>query len=117
MLMPLALLSVAGCADDEWVEFRILTETPAETVLQPDLVQVPEGWAIGVEAIPIESHTRLEQIQVLFVPDTAGVIGIDRGLEMNHFVIYGVGPGSSTVDIYFDDEIIGDIPARVTARQ
>jgi hypothetical protein len=114
LIAALTLLGASGCGDD-WVEFRILTEAPPDTVLQPDQIQIAEGWAVGVEAIPISSNSRVDAVLEL-VADNPSVIGIDRSLETNHFVIYGVGPGQSGVDIYFDDDLIGDMPANVVAR-
>ncbi len=110
LMTAVALTALTGCADDAWVEFKVLTQLPQGAVLAPDRIEVPEGWAIGVEAIPIESNKRVEVLLDLVV-DNPGVVGIDRGLEQNHFVIYGAGRGSTSVDIHFDDELVGDMPA------
>lgn len=115
-MLALALAALQGCSSDEWVEFDVLTDLPPGALLQPDRIEVPEGWAIGVEAIPIESNKRVEVIVDLVVDDPR-VVGIDRALEANQFVIYGVGNGTTSVDIYFDDELIGDIPARALAAE
>jgi hypothetical protein len=115
LLFATGSLLLAGCAPDQWVELEPITELPSQTVLQSDRIQILEGRAVGVEAIAIENNKRLDDVALDLVVDVDGIIGVDRGLAANTFVIFGIAPGSTSVDIYFDDELVGDMPAVVVA--
>ena len=113
-LVTMALaVGTAGCEADEWVEFKVLTQLPPSSSVQSDAIQITAGWAVGVEAIPVRNNRRVDDLELDLVVDNVSVMGLDRGLEANHFVIWGAEPGSVLIDIYFGDELIGDMPATV----
>ncbi len=105
-----------GCADDHSIEFRYLTNAPPEVVIDSDRMVVPEGIAVGVEAIAVENDHLVGDI-VDFVPVRPGIIGIDRGVQERTFVIYGMTVGATSVDYYFNGELIGNIAAEVTVQE
>ena len=108
----LALSSLSGCTDDHSIDFRYLTMAPPEVVIDSDHLSVPEGIAVGVEAIAVENGDRIGAL-IDFVPVRPGIIGIDRGLEERTFVIYGMAAGATSIDLYFDHELVGEMPAEV----
>jgi hypothetical protein len=110
------LFAATGCTPDQWVEFDVLTDVMPNTVLEADRIVVARGFAVGAEALPIENNARRDEVVIDLVPDADGIIGIDHGLEKNTFVIYGINAGSTTVDVYFDDNLIGDMTAKVVAQ-
>jgi hypothetical protein len=111
------VLALAGCADEHWVEFRLLTSPPAPVTLTSAEVALPAGVAVGVEVIPFENNRRLEDgVSVELVSHNASVLGVDRGLENRVFVLIGAGAGATTMDLVFGDELVGDMRATVLAR-
>jgi len=56
-------------------------------------------------------------VRVELFSQRPNVLGVDFGLEKRQFVIYGVHEGTAWVDIYFDDEWVGEIPATVTSQR
>jgi hypothetical protein len=113
LLSAAALLT--GCADEYSIEFRYLTNAPPEVIIDSERMQLPEGIAVGVEAIAVEDDHLIGAI-VDFVPVRPGIIGIDRGTQERTFVIYGMAVGATSIDYYFDGELIGNLPAEVTAQ-
>jgi len=108
----LALSSLVGCTDEYSIDFRYLTMAPPEVVIDSDQMTVPEGIAVGVEAIAVDNGDRVGSI-IDFVPVRPGIIGIDQGLEERTFVIYGMAAGATSIDLYFDNERVGEMPAEV----
>jgi hypothetical protein len=102
----------AGCSSEHDVEFRILTEAPPEVFLSGELIEIPEGIAVGVEAIALEDDRRVGKRVDLF-PARPGIIGMDRGLGERVFVMYGVRAGSTSVDMYFNNDLVGTLTAQV----
>ncbi len=102
-----------GCSSEQWVDFSYLSSAPPSVTVDRDRIEIPAGIAVGVQAIPVEDGTRTTAITLDMVP-TSRVIGIDRALEAQQWVIYGVAPGATEVELWFDDELVGAIPAVVT---
>ncbi len=108
----LALGSLIGCTDEYSVDFRYLTNAPPEVIIDSDRMEIPEGIAAGVEAIAVENGNRVGAF-IEFVPARPGIIGIDKGLEERTFVIYGMTAGATSIDLFFNNELVGEIAAKV----
>jgi len=109
-------LLVTGCTDDYTIEFRYISSAPPEVLVDADQIRLPEGIAVGVEAIAVEDD-RLVGSVIDFVPVRPGIIGIDRRTHERTYVFYGISVGATSVDYYFDAELIGTIPAEVVPQQ
>jgi hypothetical protein len=110
-----ALSSLIGCTDEYSIDFRYLTMAPPEVVIDSDHMEIPEGVAVGVEAVAVEDGDRIGDL-IDFVPVRPGIIGIDRGLDERTFVIYGMAAGATSIDLYFNNERVGEMPAEVVAQ-
>ena len=106
--------TLTGCSYDYWVQFQYLTAAPPDVVIEYERIQIPEGIAAAVLATPMRDDDELdEDIPVDLVSRRANIIGADQGLESRQFVLYGVQPGTTWIDVYFEDNFICEIPATV----
>ncbi|MBW2526733.1 MAG: hypothetical protein JRI23_21295 [Deltaproteobacteria bacterium] len=109
-----AAASSLGCSSDYWVRFQFTTAAPAAVVVESDRIELPAGLAAGVRALPMRDDEQLgDQIPVNLVSRRPSTLGVDQGVEERHFVLFGVEPGTTWVDVYFDDDFITEIPATV----
>jgi len=114
----LVALGAIGCGSDYNVEFRSLTVPPKTVSLDDDQVQIPASIAVAVEVTPYEDGEEMgEDVFVELVSQNHGVIGVDVALEEREFVLYGVEPGSTDIDLYFDDDFVGSINAVITEQK
>lgn len=102
-----------GCANEYSIEFRYLTNAPPEVIIDSDRMLLPAGIAVGVEAIAVEDDHLIGDL-IDFLPVRPGIIGIDQGVQERTFVIYGMSVGATSIDYYFNGELIGNMPAEVT---
>jgi hypothetical protein len=108
-----AALFTSGCASDYWVALTTISDAPPSVQVNRSRIEIPAGLAVGVRAEAMEDDERTGQ-QVDFVPVRAGIIGIEQALENDEWVIYGVSPGNTDVEVWFDDELVAEMPAVIT---
>jgi hypothetical protein len=109
----LAAAGTMGCSSDYDFRVRYINaDVPTEIQIDSREIRIPEGMAVGVEIITIEDD-EIEDFDVEMIPIRGGIIGIDRGLEEEYMIFYGVNAGSTGVDIYFDEELVFEVSAIV----
>lgn len=109
------LLTLSGCSHDYWVRFQYLTGADPDVVVEDEQIHIPTGLAVAVEALPMRDEEELgNDIPVDLVSRRPNVLGVDNGLEYRQFVLYGVQPGTTAVDVYFEDNFIKEIAATVS---
>ena len=95
------------------LRYRPLGGSEGGATLRPGGCQLPHQFmAVGVEILPIEDD-EIEDYDVEMVPIRGGVLGVDRGLEEEHLIFYGVNAGATGVDVYFDEELVLEVQAIV----
>lgn len=115
-LLVMLVLAATGCASEHWVDFTTISDAPPSVLLTRDRIEIPAGLAVGVRALPVEDGDR-EYVTLEMVPVRSGIIGIEQSLEDDEWVIYGQSPGSTAVELFFGDELVGEMPAVVTEQQ
>lgn len=107
-----------GCEGFTHLEFQPQTSPPPSTIISYRGIEIPEGRATAVFAIPMDGDDPMdEDTFVELVSDDRSVLGVDRTLDEGAFVIYGAGAGSTRVRVYIDGEPEGDILATVKVQQ
>jgi len=107
-----------GCNAEHWVEFRAESAPPQAVTLESDHVEVPAGIAVGVTVRPFKNNDEMDaSVEVELESQQPGILGIDHGLDERAFVIYGAEPGATHIDIFFDGELVGDMPATVIGQK
>jgi len=114
LAVALASSGLMGCESDYDFRVRYINaDVPTEIQVDSREIRIPEGMAVGVEIIPIEDD-EIEDFDVDLVPIRGGILGIDRGLQEEQKIIYGVNAGSTGVDVYFDEELVFEVTAIVS---
>ena len=103
----------AGCSSDQWVEFEHISSAPPSVLINQDRIEIPAGLAVGVRATAIEDGDPVET-ELDLVPVHAGVIAIERALEDGEWVIWGISPGATSVELHFGRDVVGEMSAVVT---
>jgi hypothetical protein len=99
-----------GCSSERRVDFRILTNAPPEILVTGDLIEIPAGMAVGVRAVAVIDDERRPDRVELF-PQRNNIVGIEPSLGDRTWVIWGINPGSTAVEIFIAGEYIGDLTA------
>jgi hypothetical protein len=110
-LAPIAAL-LGGCGSDYWVDFKYISDADARVLMTRDRIEIPVGFAVGVEAYPVEDGER-QTVDLEMSPARPNIVGVDRGLEEQQWVFYGESVGSTQLELYFDGELVGEMPAVV----
>ncbi len=105
--------SCVACSNDYYVDFSYISDAPPSVLIDRDSMEIPAGIAVGVKAFPMEDDRR-EDAALDLVAARPGIIGIDSSLEEDTWVVFGSSPGVTEVEVWFDGELVGEIPARVT---
>ena len=117
-LAILGLLGVglAGCTPDfDRLEIKIDTLPPLAVSVEPTNVFLPAGIAVGITATPFDtSGDEMDSDVVLdLVPKNQAVLGVEASLDDRSFVLFGVGPGTTSISVQVDHESRTDIPVTV----
>jgi hypothetical protein len=111
LAIALLALGTVGCSHEYRVHFKYLTDAPSDVLVTGELIEMPEGAVVGVEAWALEDDERIGD-RVDLIPARPGIVGIDFGLEERTFVLYGIALGATSVDVYFNDDLVGEISAQ-----
>ncbi len=116
------LVGTAGCSDDFSISF---TEEGVgfATELSPGRIELVEGAIVAFRVRPYENDDALDEEAVLNLasddPDVLGVAPVARAFaspEEHHYVLWGAGPGVTTLRVVVDFDTRMQIPARIVGR-
>jgi hypothetical protein len=110
----LALLCFAsGCGFD--LGFQLNTQPPITTVVTSKSIKISEGIAVGVTILdgdePIEQGTL-----ITFAPADTKIIDVAPTETPDRFVVVGMMPGKTTVNVFVDGDVENTIAAEVIAQ-
>jgi hypothetical protein len=114
--LGLAGSALVGCGPDfDHLEVTPVTVPPLPVSIGPTNVDIPVGIAVGVTATPFDTNgDKMEDdVQVALIPRNAAVIGVDATIDERGFVFFGVGPGTTSIDVEVDHQRRFDIPVTV----
>lgn len=135
-LRLVALLGAAamlmGCGRDFSMDFVLLSKPAgaSEIAMSFDRIQLEEGFAVAVQAVPLDNSDQMEwETQVeLFDTGFDEIVRIermefdedleerkDRDLRTGdwNFVLAGAATGSTTMEVWIDGELEAEIPVFV----
>jgi hypothetical protein len=123
----LPLLSV-GCSDFDRIDFQAKTTPPESVSLTSARVAITEGVAVFVKAVPLDTDGDMmdEDTTVELASNASAILGVEQGAEDGYFgngqetppenwnfVLFGAGPGKTTMRIIIDGVTEGEIPVEV----
>jgi hypothetical protein len=107
-----AACALSGCSSDYWVDFKYVSDADSRVIVSRDRVEIPVGFAVAVEAYPIEDGER-QGYDLDMRPGRPGIVGVDRGIEDLRWVFYGEDIGETSIELFFDGEYVADLPASI----
>jgi len=111
-ILPL-LCFASGCGFD--LGFRLNTQPPITTVVTANSIKISEGIAVSVTVLdgntPIEPGTL-----VSFTPVDPKILKIESTAEPAEFVVFGIMPGKTKVNVFVDGDVDSTIVAEVVAQ-
>ena len=112
-----AATMLVGCEPDYEIRVQYISDPPTEVQIDSENIFIPKGVAVGVHVIPIEDDEQIDE-DVDLIAARPSVLGIDRhNLDQdsdNDKVLYGREEGGTSVDVYFDEELVFHMTAVVT---
>jgi hypothetical protein len=113
IVLALAALCAVGCSSPQ-VDFVVTTSPPRTVSIGSEGIRIPVGIAAGVEARVFYGGDSDKDANVELRTNPTGVIGADRTLDRNRFVLYGMRTGSATLEIFVDGDRVNRLAAVVT---
>jgi hypothetical protein len=109
------ILIVACQPQYEQLEVRVAGEPRDGTVVAAEQFRVPVGTATAIRVAPIASGRRdYEPFHLVELRSrNESVLGVLEGPELDVFVLLGVAPGETTVDVSIRGRHVDEIPGEV----
>ena len=113
-LLPLLLLAACGPRYDG-LEFKLHTEPPVPVRISGEEIELPVGIAVAVDVTPLSSgrFDYYESDQLDLDPEDRSVLRVEPTGDPRRFIMIGVSPGETCVEVEVDYDRHGCIPARV----
>lgn len=113
-----ALLAFAACGDDgpryAGVEFDVNSAPPVPVSLTNNAIDISAGISVKVEVTPLSSEDRYtNRHQLDLRPRNPDVLFVYLTEEPRNFVLVGVRPGESCLEVIINREEQECIPVRV----
>lgn len=115
-MMALAGSALVGCTPDfDHVELELVTLPPLAVAVGERNVDMPVGVAVGVIATPFDTNGEEMDDEVVLdlISENQGVIGVETSVDDRSFVLFGVGPGTTTISVEVDHLKRTEIPVTV----
>ena len=116
VMMGLAGSALVGCTPDfDHLEVELVTVPPLSVAVGPTNVELPVGVAVGVTAKPFdtEGEEMEDDVVLSLIPLNASVIGVETSIDERSFVLFGVGPGTTSISVEVDHLKRFEIPVTV----
>lgn len=114
MLAASLLACATGCSSEYSLEYTLASDPPRSVLLADDVIEIPAGVAVAARIIAIEDDARRAD-RVRLIPRRVGIIGIEEIADGDReFALWGMEPGRSEVDVFFDGERVLELEAIIT---
>jgi hypothetical protein len=116
VMMGLAGSALVGCTPDfDHLEVELVTVPPLSVSVGPTNVELPVGVAVGVTATPFDTdgEEMEDDVVLALIPLNASVIGVETSIDERSFVLFGVGPGTTSISVEVDHLRRFEIPVTV----
>jgi hypothetical protein len=107
--------AAAGCGPQfDHLEFIPDARTPVPVAVTYKQIEVTVGISVGFTATPMDGNEKLdEDVRVALQSTDPNIVGIDPGLKVRSFVMYGVSAGEAKINVDIDGDREGVIPVTV----
>ncbi len=114
-VLAAGLLAFAtGCSTEHSLECTLVSDPPQSVLLADDLIEIPAGVAVAARIVAIEDDARRPD-RVRLIPQRVGIIGVEEIVDGDReFTLWGMEPGRTEVDVFFDGEKVLELEAVVT---
>jgi hypothetical protein len=109
-----------GCAPDfDHLEMKIETTPPLAVSIGTTSVAMPVGIAVGITATPFDTNGEKmdSDVELAMIPQNEQVIGVEDSLDDRSFVLFGVGPGTTSITVEVSHLKRLEIPVTVKLQQ
>ena len=115
--LPLLLLIAACGPRYDGIEIELHTEPPVPVRVSNDEFELPAGIAVAIDVKPLSSNQfdYYNSDQLELRSDDRQVLRVEPTENPRRFVLVGVNPGTTCVQLEVDYEKHGCIPATVLA--
>ena len=116
VVMGFAGGALVGCTPDfDHLEITVDTAPPLLVSVNPTNIDLPVGVAVGITATPFDTAGEAmdADVELALIAGNTSVVGVDPSIEDRSFVIYGVGPGTTTISVQVDHRSRSEIPVTV----
>lgn len=108
------LAFATGCSTEHSLEYTLVSDPPQSVLLADDLIEIPAGVAVAARIVAIEDDARRPD-RVRMIPQRVGIIGVEEIVDGDReFALWGMEPGRTEVDVFFDGEKVLELEAVVT---
>ena len=112
VLLPVAAIGI-GCSNYDHVEFEIESAPPDRVTIDPTMIDVPAGIAPVVRVTAYDQRGKTMDGRLVLRSDNGDVLEVYAADGSRSFVLVGVAPGDTCVEVSLDDEVKECIPATV----
>jgi hypothetical protein len=116
VVLGIAGSALVGCTPDfDHLEIALDTSAPLAVSVSATDIALPVGVAVGITATPFDTSGEEMDADVVLslLAGNASVIGVDPSIEDRSFVLYGAGPGTTTLSVQVDHVRRFEIPVTV----
>ena len=118
VLCSCALLALAACGDDgpryAGLEFDVISAPPVPVSVTNNAIDISAGISVKVEVTPLSSEDRYtNRHQLDLRPRNLDVLAVYLTEDPRNFVLVGVRPGETCLDVLINRDEQECIPVRV----
>lgn len=116
LILGLAGSALVGCGPSfDHLEFELLTVPPVPVSVGPNNLELPVGVAVAVTATPFDTDGEKmeDDVAIALLPSNTSVLGVETSEDARSFVFFGVGPGTTSIEVEVDHRSEIKIPVTV----
>jgi hypothetical protein len=117
-ILLLGGLAPLGCTSPEYggMTFQQYTDPPLDVSVTPDRIELPEGVAFLVKALPVSKneHDYTARDDMALTSANASILGVHEADRITKVVLVGVGVGTTCMRVEVNDREEECIPVEVT---
>jgi hypothetical protein len=103
-ILLVTMVLAGACADERkeyaGLELDVISASPTPPSVQPDAITLVAGQAVLVAATPLSSGRDYDDgDQLTLTPDDGDVFDVYAGTEQREFVLVGLRPGRSCLEV------------------
>lgn len=111
-----AVLSMSGCSSYDSLDIDLLSSPPATVDIDPTRIEIPAGVSVLVYAFPVSANNtdyNERKVKLRLRSDDPFVFDVRETGEADEFILIGVMPGQTCMEVSVMGEVEECIPVRI----